>query len=236
VTIVHPDDRPSLELQPLPYTIAHFECELLLEDGARFRSNTFDLGRRPPMERRVQGPAPAKEFTARLDSLRWWHRADPGARLATLLSFVTMKREGLLSEDQFAQVLAAAAQDAAPLVRAHAAAFPRTWSTLLLDADPRVRLVALKAASGPLATQQMPLMPILLGKVQDGDADTRVLALKALAIHTGGGIGRPFEETIDRARHDPDPRVAATATKLFPWVKPAERPESTSPPDAGGIK
>jgi hypothetical protein len=230
IAILHPEDRPSRELQRLPYKIAHFECVLALENGARFRSNIFDLGVRPPQTRRVQGPAPKQEFSQRLDSFRWWHRTDPGARLATLLSFCTMKKEGLVSEDQFSQLLAAAGEDASPLIRAHATVFHKTWQTLLLDADPRVRSQALKAAGGPQATQQMSLMPILLGKVQDGDADTRVLALKALAIHTGGSIGRQFRETIDRARNDREPMVVEAARKLFPWVKQAGPDETRAQP------
>ena len=135
-----------------------------------------------------------------------------------MLSFLAMKTQGMLSEEQFAQVLKASLEAAYPLVRAHAAAFPQTWQTLLLDADPRVRHEAIKAAGGPLACQQMPLMPILLGRVQDGDPETRILALKALAIHTGGATGRQFQETIVRARSDPDPTVAETARKLFTWI------------------
>jgi hypothetical protein len=143
-----------------------------------------------------------------------------------------MKKEGLVSEDQLAQLLAAAGEDASPLIRAHATAFPMTWQTLLLDADPRVREEALKAAGGAQACQQMSLMPILLGKVQDGDADTKVLALKALAIHTGEGIGRQFQETIDRARNDPEPKVAETARNLFPWVKHVGPDEAKAQPHA----
>ena len=228
IAILHPEDRPSSAFQPLHYKIAHFKCVLSLENGDPLQSNIFDLGSRPPLSRRAQGPAPKREFAQRLDSFRWGHRTDPGARLATLLSFFGMKKEGLVSEDQFAQFLTASMEDASPLIRAHATAFPKTWQTLLLDADPRVRKEALKAAGGVggQACQQMSLMPILMSKVQDGDADTKVLALKALAIHTGGGIGRQFQETVDRARNDPEPKVAETARKLLPWVKQAEPDEA----------
>lgn len=219
VTILHPHDRAMTEIVPLPHKIDHFQCVLSLREGVEFRSNTFDLGMRPSVAR-GQGPAPTKEFSQRLDSLRWWNREDAGARLANLLGCFEMKRQGMLSEKQFAQVLAASVEDAYPLVRAHAAAFPQTWQILLLDADPRVRRAALKAAGGPLACQQMALMPILLGKVQDGDSATKILALKALAIHTGGQIGRQFQESIARANSDPDSTVAETARKLFGWVKP----------------
>jgi len=227
VRILHPDDRPTREFQPLPYKIAHFQCVLSLKNDVKLRSNTFELGMRPTLAR-GQGPAPTKEFSQRLDSFRWWHREDPGARLATLLNFSAMKGQEMLSEEQFSQALAASVEDASPLVRAHAAAFPQTWQTLLLDADPRVRREALKAAGGPQAYRQMiSLMPILLGKVQDGDADTKVLALKALAKHTGGGIGRQFQETIAQAKSDPEAKVAETARNLFEWVT-GSQPDSRS--------
>ena len=219
VTILHPNDRAFGEFVLLRYKIDHFQCVLSLREGVKLSSNVFDLGMRPTVTR-GQGPAPTKEFSQRLDAIRWWNRDDAGARLANLLGCFEMKRQGMLSEKQFAQVLAASVEDAYPLVRAHAAAFPQTWQILLLDADPRVRHEALKAAGGPLACQQMALMPVLLGKVQDGDSATKILALKALAIHTGGQVGRQFQESIARAKSDPDPTVAETARKLFGWVKP----------------
>jgi hypothetical protein len=218
VNIQHPDDGHRGEFRLPPFKLAHFQCVLSLKIGVKLRSNTFELGMRPTLTRDQGRPSPSKEFSQFLDLFRWELRQDPGAQLATLLSFLTMKAQGLLSEEQFAQVLKASLEAAYPLVRAHAAAFPQTWQTLLLDADPRVRHEAIKAAGGPLACQQMPLMPILLGRVQDGDPETRILALKALAIHTGGGIGRQFQETILRARSDPDPTVAETARKLFTWI------------------
>ena len=60
---------------------------------------------------------------------------------------------------------------------------------------------------------------ILLARIQDGDATTKVLVLKALAEHTGGHLSRQFADTITRAKADPDEKVAATARKLFDWVK-----------------
>lgn len=218
VNIRHPQDRLMGELRPLPYKIDHYQCVLTLEKGVKLRSNTFELGRRPTITRH-QGKAPKKEFSQRLDSIRSWNRKDPGVRLATLLGFFRMKRQGMLSNEQYLQVLAVAMEDAYPLVRAHAAAFPPTWEILLIDANRRVRHEALKGAGGPLAYQQMNLMPILLGKVQEGDPATKILALKALAKHTGGRIGRQFRETVARAKNDSDSRVADTARQLFDWVK-----------------
>jgi hypothetical protein len=229
VSIGHPEDRMMLEFRPLPYKIDHFQCVLSLEKGVKLRSNTFELGTRPTLTRR-QGQAPKKKFSERLDSFRWWHRKDPGARLATLLGFCGMKRQGMLSDEQFSQVLAASMEDAYPLIRAHAAAFPPTWQTLLLDANRRVRHEALNGAGGSLAHQQMNLMPILLGKIQDGDSPTKILALKALAKHTGGRIGRQFQETIAQAKNDSESKVADTARQLFDWVKNSQADKANAQP------
>jgi hypothetical protein len=72
-----------------------------------------------------------------------------------------MRLDGTVSEHQFGEALACATQDVSPLVRAQDAFFPGAWQKLLLDGDPQVRLSALKAAGGPLATQQISLTPML---------------------------------------------------------------------------
>jgi len=139
VNIHHPEDVGARsEWEPLPYTIAHSGASSLCQTDSR--SGPILLiwgeGRRSPGV--IRGAAPGKDFALRLESLRQSNTADVGVRLVTWLDLIGMKRDGILSEKQFSQALPAAMQDPCPLIRAHAAAFPAAWQTLLLDADPRV--------------------------------------------------------------------------------------------------
>ena len=124
---------------------------------------------------------------------------------------------------QFRQVLDAAVRVPCPLVRAQAAAFAETWQQLLVDANPNVRRQALIAAATSRKTLPYPknleLVAVLLCKIQEGDSETKVLALKALANNSGGPCGRQFQDTINAARTDPDPNVNETAKRLFEWIK-----------------
>ena len=132
-----------------------------------------------------------------------------------------MFRKGLLSRRQFERILRPTAEDPVPLIRAHAATFEGTWNVLLVDADPGVRRAALRACGREFHTPPQPsLVPVLLAYLQMGDAETRVLALKALSNHAHGiTISRQFLDTIRQAKADPDPRVSKTAKQLFAWVK-----------------
>jgi hypothetical protein len=222
IQVTHPIDRSWGEsrLLALGYTIDHFEVVLSLDQATELTSNAFDLGWREEI-RRPQGACPKDEFNQRLTTtFQYGSRHDTGVRLASFLAMIQMFREGLLSKAQFEQIVLASTVDPIALIRAHAAAFPSTWSGLLVDVDPGVRREAIKACGREFYTErQESLVPILLTQFQMGDPQTRVLALKGLKNHAGGALYRQFLDTIRQAKADPDPTVSQTARQLFDWVK-----------------
>ena len=214
-----PADWPEIYSADLadPYRIEYHQAVLVLQDGTELRSNKFSRNR-ISLARRRQGPCPRKELGQRMHSFRYSLWSDVGTRVASFLMLAGMRSNYLLAEHQFEQVLGAAVIDRSPLVRAQAATFPATWQRLLIDGDPCVRREVLKAAAGRHASQNMALTPILLSKIQNGNAETKVLALRALSRHTGGAHGRQFQDTIAYAKTHPDPNVSETAQRLFDWV------------------
>jgi len=224
VQVGHPVDTMCRDdgLQPR-YTVSHYLATLDLKNHGEFTSNRFDPNRDSEHERRRPGGCPGKEFAHRMTTFHSYLAKDPGARFWTWLSFVQMRDEHLMSAEQFDRALSVALQDREPLIHVHASHFPSTWEWTLLDPDPRVRLAVLRQAGGPQAEWNPKLVPILLCKVQEGDLETRLLALKALTSHCGGVSTRQFTETIRKAKADPVPQVRETARKLFEhWKLPPE--------------
>lgn len=211
------DDQLQAEALHILYDLDRCVVTLDLEDESHFESNQFVLRYHPEL-RRKQGKCSAKEFESRLATFQWYLRSDLGGRYATVRDFIGMRRIGLLSQPQFDRCLDAALEDTSALVRFQAAKFPRTWSRLLVDGEADVRHEALRASAEEYSPQQMQLMPLLLLHLQQGDAPAKVLALRALARHTGGIIGRQYQDTIFRALNDPDPTVRQTVREHFSWL------------------
>ena len=115
--------------------------------------------------------------------------------------------------------------DASQLVSGHPYSFPGPADNAVISGFESVVLRPKESLSWPVRIHPPPNdspRPESLPLPYKIDHFQCVLSLKALAKHTGGRIGRQFQETIARAKSDPDSEVAKTAIKLFGWVKDGE--------------